>query len=209
MDTAVQVLGWIGSAILIWSLMQKAVLRFRILNLVAAVLLVVFNALVGVWPMAAMNAVIVVINLWQIRHLVATRDDDRVWEVLELGPSDPYARKFLDFYASDIQKYQPDFVRHTADPAARSAYLVLRDAIPAGLVLVHDHGGGEGHVELDYVVPEERDFTPGQFVYRKSGLFRDKGFTRLVATARSDSHRHYLERMGFRAAGNRYVLQAA
>ena len=38
-------LGWAGSALLIYSLMQARVLRFRVLNLAASAILVVFNAL--------------------------------------------------------------------------------------------------------------------------------------------------------------------
>ena len=49
-------LGWAGSALLIYSLLQARVLRFRVLNLVASLVLVLFNALLGIWPMVAMNA---------------------------------------------------------------------------------------------------------------------------------------------------------
>ena len=39
--------GWIGSALLIVSLLQTRVLRFRLLNLAASFILVVFNALLA------------------------------------------------------------------------------------------------------------------------------------------------------------------
>jgi hypothetical protein len=204
-----QAVGWVGSALLVYSLMQQAVLRFRIWNLAASLSLLIFNVAIRVWPMVAVNAVITAINAWQIRRLLRTRDDESVFEVLELGTEDPYVRKFLSFYGKDIARFQPDFRRDHDDASGRRAYLVLRDAIPAGLVIVHDHGDGEAHVELDYVVPAERDFTPGQFVYRKSGLFADHGFTRLVATARNDVHRRYLERMGFMPEAERMVLHPA
>ena len=35
-------------------------------------------------------------------------------------------------------------------------------------------------VELDYVTPRFRDFTPGEFVFRRSGLFRDRGFRQVL-----------------------------
>ena len=46
-------------------------LRFRILNLFACVVLTGFNAALGIWPMVAMNITLFVINLWHIRKLVA------------------------------------------------------------------------------------------------------------------------------------------
>ena len=58
----VDALGWFGSALLIYSLLQARILRLRVLNTVACVILIVFNALIGVWPMVAMNVVLAAIN---------------------------------------------------------------------------------------------------------------------------------------------------
>ena len=51
-------IGWCGSALLVVSLMQARVLRFRVLNLVACVVLTGFNAALEIWPMVAMNIVL-------------------------------------------------------------------------------------------------------------------------------------------------------
>jgi hypothetical protein len=48
-------------------------LRFRLLNLLAGLMLVVFNALVGVWPMVAMNLATSAINVWFIRAVQGIR----------------------------------------------------------------------------------------------------------------------------------------
>ena len=45
--------GWFGSALLVFSLMQARVLRFRIINTVACVILTIFNGVLGIWPMVA------------------------------------------------------------------------------------------------------------------------------------------------------------
>ena len=46
-------------------------LRFRVLNLFACVVLTGFNAALEIWPMVAMNVALCLINLWHIRKLVA------------------------------------------------------------------------------------------------------------------------------------------
>ena len=46
-DHWLDILGWGGSALLVYSLLQSRVLRFRVLNLTACVVLVVFNGLLG------------------------------------------------------------------------------------------------------------------------------------------------------------------
>jgi hypothetical protein len=197
------VLGWAGSALLIFSLMQARVLRFRLLNLVACAILVMFNALLGIWPMVAMNVALAGINLWFIRKLLAERHSDVAFEVLEVGPFDEYLRHTLSVHASDIERFQPGFVWNPAAPGG-SAYLVQRGDETVGVVLVRDAGDGVAQVELDYVTPRFRDFSPGEFVYRRSGLFRDRGFRTVVTPAGMVAP--YYDRLGMRRDGESYVL---
>ena len=133
-DHWLDVLGWSGSALLIYSLMQARVLRFRVLNLVACVVLVVFNAVLEIWPMVAMNVVLSGINLYFIRKLVADRHDERAFEVLEVGPTDEYLRYVLRVHAKDILAHQPGLVWDGAAPGRR-AYLVQHANETVGVVL--------------------------------------------------------------------------
>jgi len=197
------VLGWAGSALLIFSLMQARVLRFRLLNLVACVILVIFNGLLGIWPMVAMNVALTVINLWFIRKLLSERHSDVAFEVLEVGPFDEYLRHTLHVHAGDIERFQPGFVWNPAAPG-RTAYLVQRGDETVGVVLVRDAGDGVAQVELDYVTPRFRDFSPGEFVFRNSGLFRDRGFRTVVTPAGMVAP--YYARLGMRQEGESYIL---
>ena len=80
--------GWFGSALLVFSLMQARVLRFRIINTVACVILTIFNGVLGIWPMVAMNLVLTAINLWFIAKLWRDRRSDTAYAVLQVaGPS--------------------------------------------------------------------------------------------------------------------------
>jgi hypothetical protein len=58
-----EIIGWIGSALVVVSLMQARVLRFRVLNLVGSLIATGYNAWVGIWPFAVMNGVIAVIDI--------------------------------------------------------------------------------------------------------------------------------------------------
>ena len=81
---AIELLGWAGSGLVLLSLSTPHPRRFRQLNLVAAVALLVFNAVVGLWSMVVMNAVIAVIDVW---HLVAMRRRTSPLADVELTPS--------------------------------------------------------------------------------------------------------------------------
>jgi hypothetical protein len=191
--------GWLGSALLIYSVMQARVLRFRVLNLVACVVLTGFNAALEIWPMVAMNVALTAINAWHIRALVRSRHDQAAYEVLEVGPQDEYLRHVLRVHEADIRRYQPDFLW---DPAAsgNAAFLVQRADETVGVVLVHDAGDGVARVVLDYVTPRFRDFSPGEFVWRRSGVLRDRGF-RSVLTPEGMVGPYYA-RLGFEPRAN-------
>lgn len=197
------ILGWAGSALLIYSLMQARVLRFRLLNLVACLVLIVFNAMLGIWPMVAMNIALSGINLWFIRTLSSERHSDVAFDVLEVGPHDEYLLHTLRVHGEDIDTYQPGLAWDAKAPG-HTAYLVQHGDETVGVVLVRDAGDGVAQVLLDYVTPRFRDFSPGEFVFRRSGLFRDRGFRRVVTPAGMVAP--YYDRLGMRREGQSYVL---
>ena len=93
----VDALGWFGSALLIYSLLQARILRLRVLNTVACLILIVFNLMIGVWPMVAMNVVLAAINLFFIIRLLRERTDDQAYAVLPVREDDTYLAHFLLF----------------------------------------------------------------------------------------------------------------
>lgn len=194
-----EVIGWLGSAVLVWSLAQARVLRFRALNLVASVVLAGYNLALGVWPMVAMNAVIAVIDGYHLARLLRSRDDETAYQVVEVGPDEEYLRHVLHQHAADIDRHNPGFAWPPAAGTgpSRAAFLVLRDIETVGVVLVSDQGDGEGRVVLDYVLPRFRDFSVGRFVYRRDALLYRRGFRRLVASTRMRDAEDYFGRVGF------------
>jgi hypothetical protein len=201
------VLGWISSALVVWSLTQARVLRFRWLNLAGAALAAVVNALLGIWPFAVMNGVIAVIDVYWLWRLLGERHDEAAYAVLEIGIDEAYLRHLLELKAADLRVTHPSFRAPSegeAGEAQRSAFLVLRGDETVGMVVVRDAGEGVGEVELDYVTERFRDFTPGEFVYRRSGIFPAKGFQRLRLVDDVAGEHGYYARVGFRQVDGRW-----
>lgn len=196
------VLGWCGSAVLVLSLLQARVLRFRLINTVGTSILLVFNALIGVWPMVGMNAVLLAINLWFIAKLVRERHDSEAFEVVAVGPDDAFLRRILTVQASDIARFQPDA---TWQPAAERdhAFVVLKGTEIVGVVLI-DADGDVARVRLDYVVPRYRDFTPGEFLWRRSDFLRGLGFRHVLTP--EEMVGDYYAKVGFRRNGRQFAL---
>lgn len=199
------VLGWGGSALLVYSLLQSRVLRLRVLNLAACLILTVFNWALEVWPMVGMNIVLALINLWFIAKLVRARHDEAAFEVLQVRGDDEYLRHVLRVHGGDIVRFNPEFVH---DPGAldQDAFLVTRGDETVGVVLLRADGE-TAHVVLDYVTPRYRDFSPGEFVWRQSGMLSSHGYRRVVTSP--DMVSPYYDRLGFHRADQSWVLELA
>jgi len=198
-DHWVDLLGWSGSTLLIVSLVQTRVLRLRLLNLCASSILIVFNCLVHVWPMVAMNVATATINIFFIRRLLTQR---QTFLVLEVQPRDAYFQHFLTVHGHDLRRFFPAFEGTEADDLA---FQVQTGDETVGCVLIRPEGE-VARVLLDYVTPRYRDFSPGEFVWRRNPRLKQRGFTRVVTPP--DMVAPYYERLGlgFRREGHSYVL---
>lgn len=201
-DHWLDILGWGGSALLVYSLLQASVLRLRILNAIACLLLIVFNWMLSVWPMVGMNTVLVAINTVFIIKLLRDRHDESAFEVLEVAPNDEYLRHTLRVHGEDILKFNPSFIH---DPAStHDAFLVQKGDETVGVVLLREDGE-TAEVMLDYVTPRYRDFSPGEFVWRKSGLLRGCGFNKVVTPPGMVAP--YYGTVGFQREGDVFTLE--
>jgi hypothetical protein len=193
------IIGWGGSALVVLSLLQTRILRLRLLNLVGCVILIGFNAAIAVWPMVGMNAVLAVINVVHLWRLLRHRHDQAEYEV---NGDDAYLGHVLAQHQKDISRFNPGFTANDSP----YAFLVQHGDRTVGVVLAHDAGGGRAQIDLDYVVPKYRDFTPGEFVYRRSDVFTDHGFRQVLAPPRMRDSNPYLTKLGFHQDGPHLVL---
>lgn len=198
-----EVVGWLGSVLVVVSLVVAGVWRFRVLNLTGAVLATGYNALLGIWPFAVMNGAIAIIDVVWLVRLQRERHDAAAYEVVEVGPDDAYLAHTLRTHAADIARFYPGY--SDRDTGGRHAFLVLRGDETVGVVVVRDRGDGTGLIELDYVTPRFRDFTPGEFVYRRSGVFARLGLRRLVVPRGVVGSQDYYPRVGFTATDDAWV----
>ena len=203
-QVALEAVGWIGSGIVVWSMMQQRILRLRLYNLIGCLVQVLYNGVLGVWPVVALNAVLAVIQVVNLTRLLRGRDDPDSYAVAAVEAHGPLLGQLLERHRADIGRFHPGFERPSPDA---DAYVVLSGDELVGAVVVHDAGDGLAQIELDYVTEKYRDFSPGRFVFRRSGVLAERGY-RAVASA-PDVVEPYYEQIGFRREGERYVLDLA
>ena len=197
--------GWIGSILVVWSLMVSRVLRFRWMNFAGAFIATIYNGVIQLWPFFAMNLAITIIDAYWIWKLSRERHDTEVYRVIPVAADDAFLQHVLATHATAIAKVQPGFVALPSPEERRATFLVVRGDENVGVVAIKDEGDGVGLVELDWVKPTFRDFTPGEFVYRESHALADAGFRRVEVRPTAVSDADYLRRMGFVSGADRWT----
>jgi hypothetical protein len=193
--TGLQLLGYGASVLIATSLLMRSIVRLRILNLAGAATFSLYGFLIGATPVAVLNMMTATINIVQLIRLQRRRE---IFRVLEIRPNAPYLQYFLDFQAADIRRFFPSF-HYDVQKADGSglALFVLRDLVPAGVVLGRLHDGIL-EVQLDYVIPQYRDMKVGRFLFRdEADFFRRLGVREIVSPADTEVHSKYLRRLGF------------
>lgn len=196
MHTVLEIIGWVGSGLIVVSLMQARVLRFRWMNMIGSLVATVYNAIIEVWPFAAMNAAIFVIGVYWLRRLYREANDPHVYQVVPLEPEDRYLHHLLEVHAEDIAHFAPQFAVHTKDDA-RLTFLVVRGDEAVGVVAARPHADGTADIELDWVKPRFRDFGPGKFVYSESDALPAAGIRRARVVPHATTDTEYLRKAGF------------
>ncbi|MBN2469770.1 MAG: hypothetical protein JXN59_03510, partial [Anaerolineae bacterium] len=190
--------GYLASVLVAISLMMRSVLRLRLINLIGSAVFTGYGLLIGALPIALLNFLVVLINLYNLAQMLKAKE---YFELLEVAPQSRYLQRFLRFYAEDIRQLMPDFAY---DPEGTDvAFLVLRNMVPAGVFLARRGEDGSLLVTLDYVIPGYRDLKTARFVYgENSAYFVDQGIRQVYSLPGSARHRDYLRRMGFRLANS-------
>jgi hypothetical protein len=200
MDTTLlyELVGYLASALVVLSLVMASVLRLRIIGFIGAVVFSTYGALIGSVPVIVTNVAIIVVHGYHLVRILRDRSADSYFEVIRWPTGGVYLPRFLAFHAEDIARSQPGFEGLHDD---HLAWVVLRDAVPVGLVLARHDGSGTARIDLDYVTPEHRDFKAGTTLFDRCAVFSADGISEVVASAETEVHRRYLERMGFTSSG--------
>jgi hypothetical protein len=200
---AVELVGYLASALVVASLAMTSVVRLRILSLAGSVAFVVYGILIESIPIVVTNAAIAALNIWFLSRELSGRRD--LGAVVVSGDS-PFLDDFLRHHASEISQFQPDY-----DPLAAYdfALVLTRDGLPAG-ALLGVRRGDTLEITLDHVLRPYRDSRLGAWLYGAgAGIFRSAGIKRLVTAAGDATHRSYLQRVGFTSdhSGDRFVRE--
>ena len=187
-----ELIGYAASILVAISLMMSAIVKLRIVNMIGALTFAIYGYLIGSIPVAAMNGFIVLINIYFLYKIYR---DKNYFHLLRTEKDSHYLNEFLNFYKGHIQIFQPEFL---FDKSFNFSLFILSDMVPVGLLLGNIESENQLEIDLDFVIPDYRDFKIGEFLFKENiDYFSDHGITKLVTAAGNSDHSHYLEKIGF------------
>ena len=198
MDTQfiIELVGYLGSAIVLISFLMTSVFKLRIVNTVGSLIFMTYALIIHSYPTAIMNFCLVLINihfLWKMRH------GGEKYELVPVDTHDDYLKYIIERQKSDILSFFPGI---DLDPAkSDKAYIITCNGAPVGITMYREETPGEAYLTLDYTYPEYRDFSIGKFLVRQ---LKSLGIEKLIYQGPTENHLKYLNKLGFQLRGDRY-----
>ena len=200
MDTAmlIEIFGYIGSALVVISMLMSSVVKLRLINVVGSIISGTYAIIVGALPLVLMNACLIIINVINLYKLLKT---EQKYDLVDGKVDDASIGYFLERYKGDIQTFFPEFEMDKSQ--LDQAYMIYCEGAPAGLLLGKYKGDGKVDVVLDYTTPAYRDCTAAAYLYSKLPA---RGITALEFSQKeSQAHAEFLTKMGFVKENNAFV----
>ncbi len=199
-QTFIEIIGYLGSFLVIVSMLMTSVVKLRIINTFGCVIFAAYALCIHSYPTAAMQICLIAINIVNLYKLLNVKKD---YSAVKVSSSDSFLQHFLKSNSEDIKKYFPDFSAPASEE--KTAYLVCgKEASSgvAGVLVCTKAQSGSIHVELDYTTPAYRDCSVGKFLY---SYLSSEGITELRAKSSCPAHEKYLQKMGFSQNGDVFV----
>lgn len=187
--TSVELIGYLGSVLVVISMLMTSVVRLRVINLIGSAIFTCYALLIKSYPTAAMNLFLVGINVY---HLVRLLKVQKNYDLVATDLADGYVTYLLEKNKDDILKWFPEF---SLSKEPEIVYLVCCDSNPAGLFLGRPSENRSIEVLLDYATPIYRDTSVGSYLH---GRLAGEGYRSLVFRSHAPLHEGYMEKVGYK-----------
>ena len=105
MNLYLEIFGYIGTALVIVSMMMTSVVTLRIINMCGGAISLIYSIFVNAWPVVVLNACLICINFVQTVRQLKKREDAIL---VPVGENDPTAKHLLNVWKADFEKCNPD-----------------------------------------------------------------------------------------------------
>jgi GNAT superfamily N-acetyltransferase len=192
----INLIEWVGygaSVLVAVSLLMSSIIRLRWYNTAGSILFSIYGYVIGALPVAIINSFIIIINIYYLYRLHSEKEN---FKIMKISKDESYLINFFSYFKDDIKRLFPDFELEAGDDIA--AYTVLRNMVPAGILVGKRQDEDTLFIALDYVTPLYRDFKIGHYLFvDNKQYFKDMGYNRFSTKPSTEAHNRYLKKMGF------------
>ena len=196
---ALELFGYLGSFLVLISMLMTSVVRLRVINLIGSAVFATYAVLIRSYPTALLNGCLVLINLYHLFRLRQSSGNSYEFQQLSIGEG--FTAWFLRKYGDDIKRYFPALDFDQAKTA--EGFAVFYENQAAG-ILLGERKGEIFNILLDYTTPTYRDCSVGTYLYSE---LPSCGISYLSCNADSSEHIQYMEKMGFTLQENRKYVK--
>ncbi len=192
----IEMIGYIGSALVLVSFLMVSVFKLRVVNSIGSIIFTVYAIIIGSYPTAIMNFCLVLINIY---YLVKMSNTERNYDLVKVDSGDGILKYLIDRYLEDIKKCFPGI--DTDFDKTNCGYVVCHDGKTVGVML----GNIENNVldiKLDYSIPEYRDCSVGKYLISNLAV---EGIDTLIYKGSDENHMEYLSKVGFTKKDGYYI----
>ncbi|MBR2067533.1 MAG: YgjV family protein [Solobacterium sp.] len=200
MDTQmmIEIFGYIGSFLVLVSFLMVSVVKLRVVNTIGSFIFMLYALIIHSYPTAIMNFCLVLINLHFLWKMSKTNQTNKEYDLVRVNKNDAFLTYEINRYKEDIQTCFPD--TDLSLEKMNRGYIVCCQGLPVGITFGHEEEG-TFDIQLDYSIPEYRDFSIGQYLY--SCLPQD-GIHTLIYRGDDIHHKAFLEKTGYTKVDNYY-----
>jgi hypothetical protein len=185
--------GYLGSLVVLISLLMSSIKKLRWINLVGAVIFAFYGFMIASIPTGFMNVGIAIIDIVFLVKMYKQKDFFRVYTI----KSKEYLQQFFKFYKDDIKQFQDIDEDLLLEAPVR--FYVLRNMTPASVFIAEKYDDETLEIKLDYAIPQYRDFKIGKFVFEdQKEYFSDLGYSKFIVFSDKKEHINYIKKMGFK-----------
>lgn len=188
--TFLQIFGYVASVVIAISLMMSSIVKLRIINLIGAACFSLYGLLINAYPVFLLNGFIALIDIYYLIQIFGAKE---YFRILEVKTTSEYLGYFLKFHEKEINKFIPSFKFEPNENY--HVMFVLRDTVPAGVVISEYLDDDLVYMKLDFAIPGYRDFKMGKYVFAE--IFKQKKVSKIYSDPGNEKHEAYLKKMGF------------
>ncbi len=197
MNIALEAFGYVGTVLVIISMLMTSLVKLRIINMCGSVISTIYSIIVGAWPIVVMNTFIFGINMYQVIKSLKKRND------LTCVPArydDGSVKHFISLCRDGIKAEIPEYDFNIDENS--EVHLIYRESTLISIFA----GKTEAETfiaDMNYTLPAYRS----NIDERIFAYFKEGGMKKISTLGGTNSHNEYLKKLGFSECGGSLVRE--